>query len=122
MQQLGRVLKDRVHRRLLGAAVRIFHGSVQAPHVPGEGLSHIRCPHVTTCAALSCLSQLPLSSIAQLSVACCVLQLFFEVFFWRLPPMLLCARFCSSSLSSQVGGRWWLSSQQQADAGRAGLS
>lgn len=70
MQQLGRVLKDRAHGRLLGAAVRIFHGSVQAPRVPGEGLSPIRCPHVTTCAALSCLSQLP----AQLSVACCVLQ------------------------------------------------
>lgn len=83
MQQLGRVFKDRAHGRLLGAAVRIFHGSVQAPRVPGEGLSPIRCPHVTTCAASSCLSHLPLSCSTALSGMLCAAG-FFAVFFFFL--------------------------------------
>lgn len=80
MQQLGRVLKDRAHGRLLSAAVRIFHGSVEAPRVPGEGLSPIRCPHVTTCAASSCLSHLPLSCSTALSGMLCAAVAWF---FWR---------------------------------------
>lgn len=80
MQQLGRVFKDRAHGRLLGAAVWIFHGSVEAPRVPGEGLSPIRCPHVTTCAASSCLSHLPLSCSTALSGMLCA-AVFFAVFF-----------------------------------------